>query len=207
MLQGGAAVFEGDLEDAVAPLAEAATRATAAGDDFVLAHARFAQAQLAFRAGDVASGAKNLAEAEAIARQSELPFTLAVVLNMQATVAEATGADELALDKLSEAGVLAVEVDTTWPLVYTLPALGVLAARRGLFEVAATLFTAGAATAEASSVAVSFPPSREGAEHWLATVRRELDPETWRRAEDAGRALPMEALADLAERIRQRGPS
>ena len=84
---------------------------------------------------------------------------------------------------------MAAEVGTTWTLVYTLPALGILAARRGLFELAAVLFAAGAATAEASSVAVSFPPSREGADHWLATVRRELDPEAWARAED-GRARP-----------------
>ncbi len=207
MLQGGAAMFEGDLDAAVAPLADAAQRAAAAGDDFVLAQARFAEGQLQFRAGNLEASAEILAEAEAIGRRSGLPFTLAVVLNMQAVVAEVTGADELALDKLSEAGALAAEVGTTWPLVYTLPALAVLAARRGLFDVAATLFAAGAVTAEASSVAVSFPPSREGAEHWLATVRRELDPESWRRAENAGRALPMDALADLAEQIRRRGSS
>jgi predicted ATPase/DNA-binding XRE family transcriptional regulator len=207
MLQGGAAVFDGDLDAAVAPLAEAADRAVVTGDDFVLAQTRFAQGQLQFRAGNLETSVEILAQAEAIARRAGLPFSLAVVLNMQAVVADVTGADDLALGQLSEAGALAAEVRTTWPLVYTLPALGVLAARRGLFETAAVLFAAGIATAEASAVAVSFPPSREGAEHWLATVRRELDPESWARAEEAGRTLPLDQLAGLAAQIRQRGPS
>ena len=126
---------------------------------------------------------------------------------MQATVAEIVGADDLALDKLSEAAALAAEVGTTWTMVYTLPALGVQAARRGLLDLAAVLFAAGAATAEASSVAVAFPPSREGAEHWLATVRRELSPEAWERATAVGRALPVEGVAGLAAQIRQHEPS
>ena len=69
------------------------------------------------------------------------------------------------------------------------------------------LFAAGVAMAEASSLAVSFPPSRQGAEHWLATVRGELDPESWARAEEAGRTLPLDELADLAAQIRQGRPS
>ena len=207
LLQGAAAVFQNDLDAAVAPLAEAASRAEAVGDAFTLAQARFAQGQLEFQAGNLDRSTVVLAEAEAIARRAGLPFTLGVVLNMQAMVAELTGADDVALDQLEEAAELAAEVGTTWTLVYTLPALGILAARRGLFELAAVLFAAGAATAEASSVAVSFPPSREGADHWLATVRRELDPEAWDRAEDAGRALAPESLADLAAQIRQHGPS
>jgi tetratricopeptide (TPR) repeat protein len=207
MLQGGAAVFDGDLDAAAAPLTEAAERAAVTGDDFVLAQTRFAQGQLQFRAGNLEASVEILAQAEAIARSAGLPFSLAVVLNMQAVVAEVTGADDLALDQLSEAGALAAEVRTTWPLVYTLPALAVLAARRGLFEVAAVLFAAGIATAEASAVAVSFPPSREGAEHWLATVRQKLDQKTWDDAEETGRALPLEALAELTEQIREHGPS
>ena len=207
LLQGGAAVFQGDLGAAVAPLAESASRAEAVGDDFVLAQARFAQGQLEFQAGDLDRSTAVLAEAEAIARRAGLPFTLTVVLNMQAMVAELTGADDVALEQLQESAALAAEVGTTWTLVYSMPALGILAARRGLFEVAAVLFAAGTATAEASSVAVSFPPSREGVDHWLATVRRELGPEAWARAEDAGRALSPESLADLADQIRAYGPS
>ena len=207
LLQGGAAVFQGDLAAAVAPLAESASRAQAVGDDFVLAQARFAQGQLEFQAGDLDRSTVVLAEAEAIARRAGLPFTLTVVLNMQAMVAELTGADDVALEQLREAAAVAAEVGTTWTLVYSMPALGILAARRGLFDVAAVLFAAGAATAEASSVAVSFPPSREGVDHWLAAVRRELGPEAWARAEDTGRALSPESLADLADQIRAYGPS
>ena len=207
LLQGASAVFQNDLDAAVAPLAEAASRAEAAGDAFTLAQARFAQGQLEFQAGHLDRSTVILAEAEAIARRAGLPFTLGVVLNMQAMVAELTGADDVALDQLEEAAELAAEVGTTWTLVYTLPALGILAARRGLFELAAVLFAAGAVTAEASSVTVSFPPSREGADHWLATVRRELDPEEWDRAEDAGRALAPVSLPGLAATIRRHGPS
>ena len=126
---------------------------------------------------------------------------------MQAMVAELTGADDVALEQLREAAAVAAEVGTTWTLVYSMPALGILAARRGLFDVAAVLFAAGAATAEASSVAGSFPPSRGASSHWLAAVRRELGPEAWARAEDTGRALSPESLADLADQIRAYGPS
>ena len=95
LLQGGGAVFAGDLTAAAAPLAEAATRAESRGDGFVLGQVRFAQGQLEFRAGSVAASLSRLAEAEQIARRSGLPFTLAVVLNMRAEMAEFTGADDL----------------------------------------------------------------------------------------------------------------
>jgi len=56
-------------------------------------------------------------------------------------------------------------------------------------------------------VTVSFPPSREGAEHWRATVRRELGPEGWARAEEAGRTLALDELTELAAQIRRGRPS
>ena len=207
MLSGAAAVFAGDLDAADEPLAEAGRRAEERGDAFALAQVRFAQAQLAFRAGSVPASAAYLAEAEEIAREVGLPFTLAVVLNMQAVVAEVTGADDLALDQLTEAAEVAADVGTTWALVYTLPALAVLAARRSLPELAATLFAAGEATAEASSLPVSFPPSREGAEHWLVVVRDQLTPAAWRRAQESGRLLSPDEVADLARTIRASVPA
>jgi len=173
----------------------------------VLAQVRFAQCQLEFRAGSAAASLSHLAEAERIARRSGLPFTLAVVLNMRAEMAEFTGAGDLAtLDQLTEAAELAAEVGTTWSLVYTLADLAVLAARWSLLETAATLFAAAEATAEASSVRVSFPPSREGVDHWLGVVREQLDAETWRRAQESGRTLPPSAVADLARQIKASGP-
>ena len=147
-----------------------------------------------------------LAEAERIARRHRLPFTLAVVLNMQAEVAEFTAEDAVALDQLIEAAELAAEVGTTWSLVYTLATLAVLAARRSMTELAAVLFAAAGATAEASSLPVSFPPSREGADHWLTVVRDRLDVETWQRAQESGRALPPAEVADLARRIKGSAP-
>jgi hypothetical protein len=207
LIQGAAAVFAGDLAAASVPLAEAAHRAESRDDAFVLAQTRFAQGQLEFRAGSVAASLHRLADAERIARRFGLPFTLAVVLNMQAEVAELTDADDLVtLDQLTEAAELAAEVGTTWSMVYTLAALAVLAARRSLLEVATVLFAAAEATAEASSLPLSFPPSREGVDHWLGVVREHLDTETWRRAQESGRTLPPSAVAGLARQIRASGP-
>ena len=100
-----------------------------------------------------------------------------------------TAEDAVALDKLIEAAELAADVGTTWSLVYTLAALAVLAARRSMTELAAVLFAAAGATAEASSVPVSFPPSREGADHWLAVVRNRLNVETWAAGPGVGPGL------------------
>ena len=206
LLEGSAAVFAGDLAAAYAPLAEGARRAESRDDPFALAQIRFAQAQLEFRAGSVPTSIRCLAEAERIARRHRLPFTLAVVLNMQAEVAEFTAEDAVALDKLIEAAELAADVGTTWSLVYTLATLAVLAARRSMTELAAVLFAAAGATAEASSLPVSFPPSREGSDHWLTVVRDRLDVETWQRAQETGRALPPAEVADLARRIKGSAP-
>ena len=207
LLEGSAAVFAGDLAAASAPLAEGARRAESRDEAFALAQIRFAQAQLEFRAGSVPTSIRCLAEAEQIARRHRLPFTLAVVLNMQAEVAELTAEDAVALDKLIEAAELAAEVGTTWSLVYTLATLAVLAARRSMTELAAVMFAAAGATAEASSLPVSFPPSREGADHWLTVVRDRLDVETWQRTQESGRALPPAEVADLARRIKGSAPA
>jgi hypothetical protein len=103
---------------------------------------------------------------------------------------------------VTAAAELAAEVGTTWSLVYTLADLAVLAARRSLLEIAAILFAAAEATAEASSVRVSFPPSREGLDHGRGVVRDQLDRETWRRAQGSGRSLPPGAVLDVARQIR-----
>ena len=126
---------------------------------------------------------------------------------MRAVVAEFVGDDDTALALLSEAAELAAEVGTTWALVYTLPALAALAARRSQRELAAVLFAAGIATAETSGLAVSFPPSREGAEYWWDVTRSSLDEQTWKRAQETGRTLLPADVAGLAEQIRRSGPS
>jgi hypothetical protein len=125
---------------------------------------------------------------------------------MRAVVAEVAGDDDLALTQLTEAAELAAEVGTTWTLVYTLPALAVLAARNSQPDLAAVLFAAGTATAEASGLVVSFPPSREGADHWLAVVRSSLDQQTWQQAQETGRTLPPAGVPDLARQIRRPEP-
>jgi hypothetical protein len=82
----------------------------------------------------------------------------------------------------------------------------VLAARNSQPDLAAVLFAAGTATAEASGLVVSFPPSREGADHWLAVVRSSLDQQTWQQAQETGRTLPAD-VRDVARQIRRPEPS
>ena len=126
---------------------------------------------------------------------------------MQATLAQAdrrtTGTPSSAL---TEAAELAARVATTWTLAYTLPSLAVCAAQRGDSEVAAELFAAGSATAEAAAVAAAFPPDAEAARQWLPAVRSALGEEAFGRAWRRGRALRPADVPALAARI-SRGPA
>ncbi|HSK55985.1 MAG TPA: helix-turn-helix domain-containing protein [Jiangellales bacterium] len=200
VLEGSAAVFTGDLARARGTVAEALERAGTASA-WGAAHAVIADAQLRMSTGDVAGAAARLDEAERAARELGSPFTLATVLNMQGTVAQAGGDDSAALDRLVEAADLAAEVGTTWTLVYTLPQLAVLAARRGQPALAAQLFAAGSATAEAASLAVAFPPDLESAQRWLQAVQAELGAEAFAQAWDAGRRVRPADVPGLARSI------
>jgi hypothetical protein len=123
------------------------------------------------------------------------------VLNVQASLALAADDDAAALDRWIEAAALAVEVGTTWTFVYTLPGLAVLAARSGMHQLAAELFAAGSATAEAASVAVTYPPDLESAGQWLPAVRAELGEDAFRRAWERGRGLRPDDVPRLAATI------
>jgi hypothetical protein len=151
--------------------------------------------------GDVGGADAVLRAAEADARSLGAPFNLAIVLNMRASVALARGEDDTALRCLVEAAELAAQVGTTWTLVHTLPALGVLAARREQPELAVTLFAAGSATAEASSLAVSFPPDLASARQGLRAARAALGDEAFARAWDAGRRSQTSDVPVLARSV------
>jgi ATP/maltotriose-dependent transcriptional regulator MalT len=200
VLAGSAAVFTADFDRAGATLAEALERAWTGGG-WASAHAVITRAQLLMGTGDLAGAVDALTEAERVARELDSPFTLATVLNMQGTVAQAAGDDATALANLVEAADLAAEVGTTWTLVYTLPQLAVLAARGGQRAIAAELFAAGSATAEAASLAVSFPPDLESAQRWLHRVQAELATEAFDQAWDAGRQVTPADVPGLARRI------
>ncbi|PWW23997.1 putative ATPase [Geodermatophilus normandii] len=203
VLTGSAAVFLGDLDAAAAELDEAQRLAEEAGQPWARAHAVSARGQLLLRAGDLGGGTAELAVAERLARELGSPFTLATVLNVQASLALLAGDEDTALARWSEAADLAAEVRTTWTLAYTLPGLAVVAARRGLPDLAARLFAAGSATAEASSVAVAFPPDVELARDVLPEVRATLGETAFGRAWDAGRLVRPADVPALAGEIRR----
>jgi predicted ATPase/DNA-binding XRE family transcriptional regulator len=203
VLSGSAAVFRGDLDAAGRELAEALRLAEATGQEWARTHAVTARGQLLLRAGDLAGGRAALAGAEALARELGSPFSLATVLNVQASLAALAGDEDGALDRWTEAADLAAEVRTSWTLAYTLPGLAVVAAHRGLPDLAARLFAAGSATAEAAAVAVSFPPDVALAAQELPAVRTVLGEEAFARAWDAGRLVRPEDVPALARQIRR----
>lgn len=204
-LSAMAAVFTGAFDRARRELAEVDELADRTGNGWARTHAAMTEAQLLFRSGRPGEAAVALAHAERLARELGSPFALATVLNIQASVALAEDDDDAtALDRWTEAAELAADVGTTWTLVYTVPGLAVLAARRGLTELAAELFAAGSATAEAGSVAVSFPPDLEVAGRWLPEVRRLLGGEAFRHAWERGRGLRADDVPGLAEVISAR---
>ncbi len=181
------ALFTGRL-DRAAELLDGVER-SAPGNPWARAHAAIARGQLLWSSGDLAAATAALGTAERRARELDSPFTLAVLLNVQASLALALGDDATALDRWTGAAQLSADVATSWTLIYTLPGLAVLAARRGRTELAAELFAAGSATAEASAVVVSFPPDLEIAARWLPAVRAELGEDAFRAAWARGRGL------------------
>jgi hypothetical protein len=195
-----AAVFTGRLERA----AELLDRAEVVGDLWACAMAATCRGQLAWATGDVAAADAALVRAERLSRELGSPFTLATLLNVRASLALSLDDDEAAYGFWAEAAELAAEVRTTWTLAYTLPGLAVVAARRGLPELAAELFAAGSATAEAASVAVSYPPDLAFTAEALSAVRAELGEEAFGRAWERGRGVRPADVPRLAERISAR---
>jgi hypothetical protein len=206
VVQGSGALFAGDLVAAREPIDAAITLAADTGDRWTNAQALIARGQLLLLSGDVAGARTALADAEALARDLGGAFTLATALNVQAVLALQSSEVDDALDRLAEAAGLAVEVGTTWTLIYTLPALAVVASERGLPDVAVTLFAAGATMAAASSLVVSFPPSRESAEQYLATLESQVDATSFETAWNAGRDLRPADIAEYVAQIRRTYP-
>jgi ATP/maltotriose-dependent transcriptional regulator MalT len=206
LLSALASVFTGAFEAATERLAEAERLSRDGGRRWVRAHAAMTRAQLRFVSGDLPGGAAAIAEAERLARDLGSPFTLATILNVQASLALAADDDATALAHWAEAGALAASVGSSWPLAYTLPGLAVVAARRGRPELAAELFAAGSATAEADSVAVTFPPDLEAARQWLTAVRAELGEEAFAAAWERGRGLRPSDVPGLAAALSRSAP-
>ncbi len=206
LLSALAAVFTGAFEAAGERLAEAERLSREGGRRWVAAHAAMTRGQLRFISGDLPGAAAVVAEAERMARELGSPFTLATILNVQASLALAIDDDATASAHWTEAAALAASVGTSWPLAYALPGLAVVAARRGRPELAAELFAAGSATAEADSVAVTFPPDLEAARQWLPAVRAELGEEAFAAAWERGRGLLPADIAGLAASLSRSGP-
>lgn len=201
VIQGSAALFSGDVSAAVDPLRDAIAISEEVSDRWTYAHAVIATSQLQMLTGDLETSRTTIQDAELVARELGCAFTLATALNMRASLALAAGSFGDALEPLTEAASLATEVGTTWTLVYTLPALAIVAGRQGLPDVATVLLSAGAATAKASSLVVSFPPDRDSAESYLGQLRAQLDDaaftEAWQHGQDLAPAAMSEYIAQI----------
>ncbi len=200
------ATFMADVDAAGAQLGALRGLGPVADRPYPRAHEHIVRSQVALVRGDLGAGHAALCEAEVLGRGPAGPFTLATVLNMQATVALLGGDDDEALVRAGEAARVAAEVGTTWTLVYTLPALGVLATRRDRPELAAALFGAGEAMAEASLLSIAFRPDLEAAALHLAEVRLRLSPDALARAWERGRALDGDGVVALLPEISAPAP-
>ena len=201
VLAGMGATFTGDLPAAVRLLDELSDLGLTQEDPYARCHVFVVRAQVSLLQGDTGASGAALDEAEGLARTEAGPFSLGTVLNMQTTLALLLGDDDRALDRAGEAVRVAAEVGTTWTLVYTLSALATLAARRGQVEVAAALFASGAATAEASLLAMAFRPDLEAAAAHLEEVRSRLDPDELARCTEWGRSLDVDDVVALLPQI------
>lgn len=201
VLAASGAAFAGDLPAAVDLLAEASSLG-AGVDPWVVAHLRLLHGQIEVLSGDLVAAGHILGDGERLARLLASPFTLATVLNVRASLAKLTGEDAEALELLIEAAGLASEVGISWTQVYTLPGLADLAVRGGQPELAVRLYAAGAALADGTGLAVSYPPDVERGADGIALARAQLDPQTFERLWDSGRGLALDQVAALADSLR-----
>lgn len=204
VLYGAGAALIGDVDTATRVTAQALAEGRSSGDRWVLAHSLIAQSLLVLSTGDLAAGVATLAEADSVARELGSPFSIATVLNVQASLALLSDDDDDALVRLDEAAQLAAEVGTNWSLVYTLPDLAVVAAHRGQWVLAATLFSAGAALSAATSLGVAFGPDQQIAAACFADTKAHLDPDEFTRAWDEGREMRAEQVPDYVAMITRR---
>jgi len=110
--------------------------------------------------------------------------------------------DADALERLIEAAALAAEAGIGWTQVYTVPALADLAVRGGQPELAVRLYAAAATLAEATGLAVSFPPDVDRGLAGMALARAQVDPSEFERLWESGRALGPGEVAELAGSLR-----
>ena len=201
LLAASGAAFAGDMRVAADRLGEAAALGSDLGP-WLDVHLRLLCGQLEVLSGDLESAHGTLADVERRARLLGSPFSLATVLNVEASLAKLAGEDNEALGRLIEAADLAAEAGIGWTQVYTVPALADLAVRGGQPELAVRLYAAAATLAEATGLAVSFPPDVERGLAGMALARAQLDPSAFERLWESGRALGPAEVAELAGAFR-----
>ncbi len=202
--RGYAATFRGDLEVAEGILSEALEISRERGGRWGVALILNALAQVAVSRGDLGRATELLRESEAALRQTQDAFTLATNLNIQATISQLQGDDARTAALLQESVGISVALRDTWALVYGLVGLAGVVVRRGDPERAARLFGAAEALGEAASVRASFPPTRGLYVQDVASVRAQLDTETFATAWAEGRAMTLEeAIAYALSSVQQ----
>ena len=187
LLAASGAAFAGDMRVTADRLGEAAALGSDVGP-WLEIHLRLLRGQLEVLTGDLEAARSTLAEVERRARRWGSPFSLATVLNVEASLAKLAGEDSDALERLIEAAALAAEAGIGWTQVYTVPALADLAVRGGQPELAVRLYAAAATLAEATGLAVSYPPDVDRGLAVMALARAQVDPSEFERLSESGRA-------------------
>ena len=201
LLAASGAAFAGDMRVTADRLGEAAALGSDVGP-WLEIHLRLLRGQLEVLTGDLEAARSTLAEVERRARRWGSPFSLATVLNVEASLAKLAGEDSDALELLIEAAALAAEAGIGWTQVYTVPALADLAVRGGQPELAVRLYAAAATLAEATGLAVSYPPDVDRGLAGMALARAQVDPSEFERLWESGRALGPGEVAELAGSLR-----
>jgi len=198
MLRGLAATYLRDLDSAEEILSEALAMGWEQNNHWGIAHALIALAQVSLIRGDLGRAMEPLGEGEVVARERADVFTLAVNLNTQATITQLRGDDARTADLLRESVGLLATLRDTWSLLYGVFGLAGVAARQGNPGRAARLFGAAEALREKTGAVPAFPATQALYERDLASVRAQLDTETFEAAWVEGRAMSTEQAVEYA---------
>lgn len=194
---GIVARLRGDLDEARTLHEESLGIRRVLGDRRAIAVSLNNLGNVALDQHDTTTARERLEEAVAIQRVVGDKQYLANALNNLGNVIRAQGDWTAAHDLYIESLTLNQELGDTWALAYVLADLGVLAACEGRSDRA--LHLVGAASALRDQIGATLSPAeRAQLVAWLAPARDALGDAAANRAEDEGRAIPLDVAIEYA---------